>query len=319
MALTTVAGASIDPTDRQYYDAMLIEANRGLYVYEQFGDPRPMKQNQGKTINFRTRNAFPVITAPLVESVTPDARTFDLDDITADIQGYGDAAGISDFLDMTATDPVMNEVVLEQSKQMALSRDTIIRDQIVPAITTNVRRATAAGTLGSGAVTTTAAVVDEDHLDQMVTILENANAERITEVQRPGTGYGSTAVGESYWAVTHPSVGRFIKNLPGFNYVHNYAKPSERLPGEIGAMENGLRVITTTNAWNSDGDYSIAIFGKNAFAVTGLDGNAAGTYTAPFGSGDDLLHQRQKAGWKMYVVSKITNQANLANLTVLIA
>jgi len=140
MALTTVTGASVDPLTREYYDMMLIEANRALYVHEQFGDPRPMKQNQGETINFRQRNAFPVITAPLVESVTPSARTFDLDDITATIDGYGDVAGVSDFLEMTTTDPVMNEIVLEQSKQMALSRDTIIRDQIVPNMSTPALR-----------------------------------------------------------------------------------------------------------------------------------------------------------------------------------
>jgi len=150
----------------------------------------------------------------------------------------------------------------------------------------------------------------------MVTILEIANAPRFTEIIAPGTGYGSTAVGESYWAITHPSVGRYIKNLPGFNYVHNYAGRMNVLPGEIGAMENGLRIIATTNAHNDGTNYSISFYGKGGFAVTGLDGNAAGTYMAPFGSGDDVLHQRQKAGWKMYVVAKILHDNNLANLTV---
>lgn len=318
MALTTSAGATMNPTARQYYDMMLVEANRALYIYEQFGSPRPLKKNQGDTINFRTRTAFPVITAPLVETATPAARTYSNGVITATIAGYGDVAGVSDLLDMTATDPVMNEIVLEQSKQMALSRDTIIRDQIVPAMAT-VRRATAAGTLGTGALATSVAVVDQDMLDQMVTILENLNAEKVTEIIAPGTGYGSTAVGSSYWAVTHPSVARFIKNLPGFNHVHNYAGRLNVLNGEIGSLENGLRVIATTNAWNSGGIYSIAFFGKDSFAVTGLDGNSAGTYLAPFGSGDDVLHQRQKAGWKMYLVSKILNDSNCANLTVTIA
>jgi len=313
MALTTVTGATVAPasvtsaaSNQHYYDTVLRTANRHLLLHEQFLDAKPIPAHTGKVLNVRTRAEFPVITSALPEGVTPSARTMTITENYCQVYQYGDVAGVTDLLDMTSNDPVLNEIVSEQSAQMALSRDTLIRDFIVGDIDTVYYAESGALTPTSG----TAIALAAAHLDLMIMNFKNAKVPKVTKLIKPGTGYASQPVGAGWFLLGSPDSISPLRADTEWSEVEYYAQPGQAVEGEVGKYRD-IRCIECTNLHNDGTDWSNILWGPNCGVVTGLDGMSAKHYTAPFGSGDDVLHQRQKVGWKMSLGAMITKQSNI--------
>lgn len=323
MAVTTTS--NVEPTDREYFDMMLIEENRHILVLEQFANQKSIPKNHGSTINFRKRTPFPTVPTPMSEGVTPAARTMNITEQTASVYQFGDVAGITDWVDGTATDPVLNEITEEHSIQSKETREEWLRDELTDGIVTHLMVADTTSTLEGAAVANAASDIHSAHLDLCILTYKNAKAKPITEIVMPGTGYGSRPIGEAYVAVAHPNVihDLIVEASTDWANVEEYANVSERMPYEVGKYRN-IRFIESTHARveddgatdpnpNEDAFHTL-IFAKDGWAVIGLDGQSTGTYHTPFGAGDDILHQRAYAGWKMAMGIAITNQLNVMNL-----
>jgi N4-gp56 family major capsid protein len=318
MAITKTT--HVEPTDREYYDMMLIEENRHVLMLEQFANQKSIPKRNGKTINFRKRTPFPTVTTPMAEGVTPPARGMVITEQTASVYQFGDVAGITDWVDGTSTDPVLNEITDEQSIQMKETREEYIRDQLFSLVTTNKRFLSAAGGILAANVAACDQIITTAALDSMILLLKNGKAKYLTEIVNPGTGYNSTSIGASYVAIAHTNVVADLVSLDNWKDVEDYAEPGARMENEVGKYRN-IRFLESTHGHFQDDAtdetvdaFSTFFFAKDGWSVVGLDGQSTGTYHTPFGAGDDHLEQRAYAGWKMALGLAVTNQANIACL-----
>lgn len=100
-------------------------------VHDQFGQEKPIPKGKGKTIEFRRYSPLPKALTPLVEGVTPQGSSLNVDvKLTATIKQYGDYITISDMLDLTAIDDNLVQATELLGDQSGETLDTIVRDII---------------------------------------------------------------------------------------------------------------------------------------------------------------------------------------------
>lgn len=128
---TTTSGLSL--TMRTYYDKKMLEIAKTKFVFQQFGQKRPIPRNEGKTIQFRKYNLFTpdTVTTKLTEAVTPDAQILSMTGINATIDQYGAYVYVSDLLDLTALDPVIRDAAELLGEQMGTVIDWLTRDAML--------------------------------------------------------------------------------------------------------------------------------------------------------------------------------------------
>lgn len=113
-----------------YYDKKLIMNAKPNLVHYRYGQTSVLPKNAGKTIDFRKWTPFDAATDALTEGAAPDGQTLSMSHVTADIAQYGGYVAVSDMLDMTALDPVVNDSVELMGDQGGLTIDTLVREEI---------------------------------------------------------------------------------------------------------------------------------------------------------------------------------------------
>ena len=307
MATTTT---QVGPYDQVYYDKTLIDRALPMLVHEVPAQKRSLGKKMGKTVNFREFESLPVATTALTEGVTPAASPYSVREVTAEVAQYGYVNSITDMVDATKPDAHMTEIVELQGEQAGLTKDTVIRNAIYAA-GTNLFFQTAANTINQDGPA--AEIIDEGGVDKVVRAMRNNNCPYFTEVVNGSTKVGTTPISPAYLCIVHPNQGYDVRGLTGFIPFEQYGSSMTPMRGEIGAYKQ-VRFLETTNAYNDGTNYYALFFGPNAFGVVALNGMDTTTYHAPFGSGEDTLHQRAKQGWKACWVAKILNDAFMAGL-----
>lgn len=110
--INTTATAAVNAKfPAKYYDRQLLESAKTRFVHAEFGQKRPIPRNSGKYVNFRRWNLFDPETAisGLVEGETPTGQTLSQTDVEAEVKQYGAYVEVSDLLDLTAYDEVIND------------------------------------------------------------------------------------------------------------------------------------------------------------------------------------------------------------------
>lgn len=311
---TTVA---TEPFDQKYYSSVLIELAQQTLVYERFAQLSSLPRKNSKNVNFRVFQWLDALTTPLTEGTTPDPQDYTVEVVDCTVDQFGGTAGITDMVDATKPDPHLTQLTKMMAYQMARSKDTYIRDQVVPNAT-NMYYADGAATLGGANPAATTATPTATHFDILARDMRNNDAPYWTEMIKPGSGQNSWPIAECYWGVCHPSIGRTIRNFTGFIPVEAYAKQQETQKGEIGAYPP-FRFVETTNAYtavdaNGGGvlGYYTMLVAPDAYGVIPLDGMTGSTYFHDFGSGDDVLEQRATLGWKGCWAATILDDAKMA-------
>ena len=123
-------GQRLSPENQAYYDKQLIRYAQPKLVHQQFGQKRDIPAKAGQTINFRSFASLGKALTPLTEGVTPDGQNLTVTEMTAKPKQYGDFVSYTDYLDMTAIDPVVTETVTLIGDQAGLTCDTVVRDEI---------------------------------------------------------------------------------------------------------------------------------------------------------------------------------------------
>lgn len=306
-----------------YFARQLLERGQPLMILSQFGQPKPLPKNAGKTITFRGYEHLSAQPKALVEGVTPQASKPTYRDVQAVIGQYGDYVELTDVLTDTHEDPLIpefSEILGEQAAEM-LERITI---GVVQA-GTNVHFSGSTG----GTVATTRAEVNEPLTlslqRRVIRGLKRQLAQPITKVVTPSADYDTSAIPPSFVAVCHTDVEADIRELPGFVPFEKYGS-MKPLRGEIGAVE-GVRYCTTTllepfldagaapaagkSVESNEGAcadvYPILFLGKNAFGI--IPFGRAKNGKSPImpmvlnpntPRGGDPLGQRGTIGWKAY-------------------
>ena len=282
---------------KTYYDKELIELAGPHLVHGQFAQKKPIPQGNGKTIEFRQFQPLPKATTPLSEGVTPNGKALTSTAKTATVEQYGDFVELSDIIQMTAIDPMVNEAIEQLADQAGRTLDTLTRDVLVGG--TNVMFSPKKD--ASGNEVTVAKRKDLDPTAKL-TVKDVQRAVAILRGQN-----APTIDGQYYVGILHPFSEFDLMNDPRWERIQDYATPENRLKGEVGRV-GGARFVSSTEAkyWNSTDDncpeglavYGTVILGKNAYGETEITGGGLETIVKQLGYGDDPLNQRSSAGWK---------------------
>lgn len=287
MATQTTGTAGLSPTMQTYYDKKLLARLLPNHVHGQWAQKRPLPKMGGKTINFRQFTALTAATTALTEGVTPTGNSLSMTQKTATVSQYGDFIEISDVLDLTAIDPVLDETADLLGEQSAETLDVIIRDILVAG--TNVQYA-------AGRVS-------------RITVAAGDNM-TVTEIRKAVRAMKRNKVkpldGGDYVAIVEPGATYDLQSDTKWEAAAQYAGSKQIFSGEIGKLY-GVRFVETPLAKKFAGAgaagvdvYATLIIGKDAYGITDIAGSGAvQNIIKPHGSSGtaDPLNQRATSGW----------------------
>lgn len=344
MAQTTSYG-DISPAVAAYSVVRMLKRAMPYLHLEKFGQVYPLPTNSTQTAKFRryflsgatgaagsgTGNFFvPVATTPLVEGVTPQGSKLANQDYTVTLKQYGDYVTITDVVQDTHTDQVLQAATDILGESAALTVETL-RFNILKA-GTNLFRAGAVA--ARNLIVTAVAVAD---LRRVATSLNRQNAKKITQVVASSPDFNTKSVEAAYMAVCHPDLETDLRSLSGFKPVADYGPHTTPFEGEIGSFEQ-IRILTSTviapyadlggtavtnslryTTANTACDvYPILVFGRDAYGIVPLKGKSSMTpmVVNPKPAAGDPLAQRGTVGWKLWTETVILQQAWMAVLEV---
>lgn len=300
-----------------YYDRLLLEREKPYLVFPNFGQVRNIPVGNTGVIKFRKYGALTANITPLTEGETPAGTNPSVVDITATALWYGDYITYTDKVTIESPDPVLTELTEVLGEQAGLSIDTLARDVLV--LGTNVVYADATSPKVNAQTSDVSAtdVLEKVIIDKAVSTLRSANAKYITNFVSPDAGYLTTPVAPCFIGIVHPNAVVNLKAITGFTSVEQYANKGDVMPNEVGKYDR-VRFIESTQAPINEDDgngsidvYCTLIFGKDAYGVTSIQGNAMKTIIKALGSegSGDPLNQRGSIGWKANFITKILNQS----------
>lgn len=316
----------ITPRTAAFAIAKLLSRAMPHLVLEKFGQTYPLPERKTKIAKFRRYNKLALATTPLTEGVTPTGTVLTVTDVTATLQQYGDFVTITDVIQDTHEDPVLQQAQEVLAQQAAETVETI-RYNILKA-GTNVFYANGANRAAVNTPITLA------HQRRVTRSLKAQNAKHITSIVRSTPSYETQNVEASYVAVCHSDVENDIRGMTGFINTKDYGQISP-WENEIGAVEDvrylrstlfvpfadagGLdgNVVLSTTGTNAD-VYPVLYFAQEAYGIVPLKGLKAITpmVVNPQPSKSDPLGQRGHVSWKTMQTAVILNDAWMARLEV---
>lgn len=233
-------GGRLSPENQTYYDKQLIRYAKPKLIHQQFGQKRNIPAKSGQDINFRSFASLGKALTPLTEGVTPDGQNLTVTEITAKPKQYGDFVAYTDYLDMTAIDPLVTETVTLIGDQAGLTCDTIVRDELHADL--NGINVAYAPKISGGVETPVnsrkdldaSAAFSVDVIEKAVTELRAQNAPTFED------GY--------YVAICHPYALYDLKKDKRWIDAQQYTENVKKIyAGEAGIF-GGARIVSSTEA-----------------------------------------------------------------------
>lgn len=334
----------ISPAVAAYSVVRMLKRAMPYLHLEKFGQTYPLPTNSTQTAKFRryfltgaggsagtttpgSNFYIPVAITPLVEGVTPTGSKLANQDYTVTLAQYGDFVTITDVIEDTHTDSVLQQATDILGEQAALTVETL-RYNVLKA-GTNVFYGTSVA--GRSSVVNAITLADQRRVS---TALNRQNAKKITQVVASTADYNTKSVEAAYMAVCHPDLETDIRSMSGFKPVADYGPHTTPFEGEIGSVEQvryltstvmapfadagGAKgVMRSTGGTNAD-VYPVLYFGRDAFGIVPLKGKSAMTpmVVNPKPAPGDPLGQRGTVGWKLWTSTVILQEAFMARLEV---
>ena len=297
-------------------------------VFNKLGQIERVPKNKGQTIKWRRWVPFDPITTPLTEGVTPSSQKLAVVDVTASLGQYGNWSEITDVIQDTHEDPILQGMMQIHGQQASESFETLT--YLTLRAGTNVVYANGSA---RNAVNTK---VSLGKVRSAVRTLNKNKCRKKSTILAPSVNYKTQAIEAAYVAVCHTDLEPDIRDLQGFVPVSQYGSRQTICPQEFGSVEN-VRFITTTvatpfaDAGGLDGDtvlsttgtnadvYPILIFGEDAYGTVALKGkDAAEILVRNPGKPEkgNELGQTGSVGWKGWHVAARLNEAWMVRLEV---
>jgi N4-gp56 family major capsid protein len=332
LATTT---SDVAPPISEFYDRALLKRSDPFLVHGLFAQEKRLKKGHGDRVKFRRYRALDSTPIPLEEGVPPTGKRLAADDITQDVEWFGDFVTLTDKLLLTTVDPVLMESTRVLGEQGGQILDKVVRNELQAG--TNVSYA--GDDFGNAAAgrTTTVGRINKVLLDKVVRTMDVNQARVIAKRIKGSSNYGSEPVAPAFWAIVGAKVKFDLLRIPGFTKVKDYAGMKQVHPSEIGAYEN-IRFILTDQpkTWinaatgatlpsgvGSTGGtyadvYGVLIFGADSHGAIKLDGMSMKHIAKQLGSGgtSDPLNQIATSGWKAAQSAVILNDNWLLRLEV---
>ena len=137
--IATMSASGRYPTT--FYDRQLLESAKTRFVHAEFGQKRPVPRNNGSHVNFRRWNLFDPNKAieGLTEGETPTGQALSQTDVEVTVKQYGAYVEVTDLLDLTAYDNVINDSAELLGEQIGTVVEWVTRDAMCA--TSNVQYA----------------------------------------------------------------------------------------------------------------------------------------------------------------------------------
>lgn len=320
MATTTYG--DITPRTAAYVAVELLRRATPYLVLEKFGQAKTLPARKSNVMKFRRYNALSMALTALTEGVTPPSKKLSYTDITATLYQYGDLVEITDIVQDTHEDPILQETQTIMGEQAAKTVETL-RFNVLKAGTSIYYAGNVA------ARTSVTAVASRSDQRAIVRALDRQDTGHITSIVRSTPSFNTEAVLPAYVAVGHVDLKTDIRSMTGFIDAKDYGSISP-WEGEIGGCED-VRYITSTifTSWADGGSstgagstrvstagsacdvYPLLYFGKDAYGMIALKGEFAITPMVinPVPSKSDPLGQRGSVSWKTMQTAVILNDA----------
>ena len=118
MAITLSTDATISQRTNVYAERQMLKWAGPTTVLDKFGLVKRMPKNKSAIIKFRRPIVFSEKTVPLVEGITPDTTAFQYEDVQATLKQYGMVVAITDVIEDTHEDPVLNDAVVQAGENI---------------------------------------------------------------------------------------------------------------------------------------------------------------------------------------------------------
>lgn len=290
-------------------------------VLEKFGQAKPMPSNSTKVMKWRRYTSLDNTPTSLTEGVTPASQTLNFTDVTATLVQYGGLVTISDIIEDTHEDPVLQEATALLGEQAA---------QLIEKMRFGILKAGVNVVYANGASRSAVnTIITLSTQRRAVRALKRQNGRAITSIVRSTTAYGTENITPSFIGLIHPDVESDVRNLVGFTPSEKYGTISP-WENEIGKVEE-VRYLSSTifepflgsasvggaagsmltsNGANAD-VYPVLFLSANAYGIVALKGMFAVTpmVVNPTPSDSDPLAQRGHASWKALQTAVILNDA----------
>lgn len=293
-----------------FYDKRMLYKAKPHLVHMQFCQVNNVPNKNSSTIAWRRYELLAPALTPLQEGLTPPGSNLTITNITGQLYQYGDFTIITDALEYTTEDPLLQQTNDILAQQAANTLDIITREEMNSG--TSVTYASTAVNRGQ---ITAAMKLTVTEVREAVRNLKLRNALRLVNLVDPTTGIDTTPIPTSFIGIVHPNTTLDLKGDPNFIEVQKYPNQSRTMEGEVGTMDE-VRFIETTNAKVFYGEglsgadvYSTLVIGKYFAAVSNI-GQTIQTIYKELGSGGtaDPLNQRSSYGWKTFFGATILNE-----------
>lgn len=329
MTTTRYSDAGISLTTNVYCMTAMLAHAQPQIVLDRFALQATMPKNKRQTVQWRRPVPFTAATTPLAEGVTPTARQFQYQKVTATILQYGDVIEITDVVNDTAEDPVLNDASMMCGENIGRTKE---------ALTFAVVKAGTSVTYTNGTARTDVNTpISLSKIRSVVRSLQAQKAEKITSILDSSPNYGTQAIEAAYVGVAHTDVAADIRNLAGFVPVASYGSRRPIHEREMGTVEDvrfilsadlgpfasggGAKAGSGTTMVSTDGTnadvYPVLIFGKEAYgtvSLRGVDAVAASVILPGKREKSDVLGQRGYVGFLFWHAAVRLNELWLNRL-----
>lgn len=312
----------ISPRTAAYANKQLLKRAIPYLCLEKFGQAKTLPANSSKTIVFRRYSALDTTPSALVEGVTPGSLTMASTDVPCMLTQYGSMITITDIIEDTHEDNVLNEAIDLLGEQAA---------QMIERMRYGVLRAGTNVVYSNGAArSAVTAPISLAVQRKVVKALKRQNAEPITKVVKSTAAFGTEPVAKSYIGLIHPDMESDVRNMLGadgkscFVPIEKYGSMTP-YENEIGKVEDvrylsstifvpfidaggDKGLMTSTTGVKAD-VYPALYIATNAYAVVALKGMFALTPMVVNAkpSDSDPLAQRGRVAWKAMQGAVILN------------
>lgn len=300
----------VPPEVRTYFDRLLLTLARPYFIYDMFAQKRTIPLNSGDQMIFRRYSTLSANIVPITDGTTPPGDSLSVTDFSTQIKWYGNFVTITDQVQFTVQDRVLNEATRVLSLQLGLSLDTLVKNMMV-----NTASSVSCQFGGNG--NTPTELTSEDIKDA-VKALRLGNARLMTKPIPGENRFATSPVRSSFWGFMDVNLENDLEACADFLSVANYPNPMDALESEWGSTNN-VRWLLSTNGYNNGASVPVwnsIITGQESYAVCKLGSKEAEFIVKPLGSSGttDPLNQRGSVGYKYPFATRLLNDNWLTRL-----
>jgi len=314
---TTNGGANdVSSSLQTYFDKKLLEQTLKNIVLDQFAykAPLPAKIGSKDVKFFRYPESDTTDIDALTEGTAPaaaDYKRLELESVSCTLTQYGQVVGITDLLSAVELFNHMEQATIQNGQDAALKVDEILRNKLGSNVTGKQKRF--AGAAAGGAYG------DVGGTDDAMTALDILDASTNLRVNNARTSNGY------FTAVMAPEVARDLMNDDDWLEASKYGDVDQLYRGEAGRYM-GVRVVTTTNPFRSNAQYtynaagtkfSTFVVGDQAYGGVNLSTMSAYSPKMIISQGadkSDPLAQLTTVGFKFYYGCEVLQASHLVEI-----